>query len=70
MATLQELRDELTEIKPRVDEVKATSQQQKDDIAALKKQIEGGALVTQADLDALDAQADSILAALQPEPNP
>jgi len=66
MATLQELRDELTDIKTKVDEAKVTSQQQIDLIAELKAQIAAGSPVTQADLDSLDAQADSILAALSP----
>jgi primosomal protein N'' len=66
MATLQEVKDELTAIKTAVDAGKVTAQQQIDLIAQLTAQIAAGSPVTQADLDALDAQADEILAALAP----
>jgi archaellum component FlaC len=69
MATVQELSDELDQIKAAVDGVKATVQTQIDEIAKLKAQLEAGTgPVTQAQLDELDAKADSILAALTPAP--
>jgi len=66
MANVQELSDELDAIKVAVDAVKALGQAQVEEIAALKAQIEAGTPVTQEQLDALDAKADGILAALSP----
>jgi hypothetical protein len=63
-ATVQELSGELDAIKTAVDAVKVTLQAQIDEIAALKAQLAAGTPVSQEQLDALDAQADSILAAL------
>jgi len=68
MATQKELSDELDEIKTAVDDVKATSQAQIAEIAALKAQIAAGTPVSQEQLDALDAKADSILASLGAPP--
>jgi primosomal protein N'' len=69
MATVQELSNELDQIKTAVDSVKADSAAQKQLIADLKAQIAAGTgPVTQAQLDELDAKADSILAALTPAP--
>lgn len=67
MASVKELSDELTAIKTAVDEAKATGLAQIQLIAELTKQIEAGSPVTQEQLDALDAQADEILASLSPE---
>jgi hypothetical protein len=66
MATQQELSDELDAIKTAVDAVKVTGAEQVALIAALKAQIDAGTPVSQDQLDALDAKADSILAALAP----
>lgn len=68
VATLQELKDELTAIKTAVDAAKATAEAQIAEIKRLSDLLAAGTLVTQADLDALDAQADEILAALAPTP--
>jgi len=68
MATLQEVKDELTAIKAGVDAVKVTAQEQIALIADLKAQIAAGSPVTQEQLDGLDTQADEILAALTPTP--
>ena len=64
MATVQELSDELDAIKSAVDAVKATVAQQIQQIADLQAQIVAGTPVTQAQLDELDAKADSIIADL------
>lgn len=66
MATQQELSDELDQIKTAVDIVKAASVDQIAQIAALTAQLAAGTPVTQDQLDALDAKADSILVALGP----
>jgi len=66
MASFQEVSDELSAIKTAVDEVKRLDQEQIAEIASLKEQVAAGSPVTQEQLDQLDAQADSILAALQP----
>lgn len=68
MATQQELSDELDAIKTAVDAVKATGAEQVVLIAALKAQLDAGTPVTQDQLDALDAKADTILASLTPAP--
>ena len=68
MATVQELSDELDAIKTAVDGVKADSAAQKQLIADLKAQLAAGSPVSQAQLDDLDAKADSILAVLAPAP--
>jgi chromosome segregation ATPase len=68
MATVQELSDELDAIKTAVDSVKATAAEQIAKIAELQAQIAAGSPVSQAQLDDLDAKADSILAALNPAP--
>jgi len=64
MANVKELSDELDAIKTAVDAVKATVDAQIVEIAALKDQIAAGTPVTQEQLDALDAKADSILVSL------
>jgi len=70
MATVNELSSELTAIKTAVDEVKRIDLEQIAEIQALKDQIAAGTPVTQEQLDSLDAQADSILAALGVPPAP
>lgn len=66
MADVQELSNELDTIKTKVDAVLVTGQEQVALIQALKDQIAAGTPVTQEQLDALDAKADSILASLTP----
>ena len=65
MANFQELSDELDAIKSGVDAGRTETAALKDEIAALKAQ---SGVITQEQLDSLDAKADSILVALAPAP--
>lgn len=63
LASLQELKDELATIKAGVDASNTAAADLKAQIQALKDQLANAGVVSQADLDALDAQADAIIAA-------
>jgi len=69
MASVQELKDELVEVKAGVQALKAAGVAKVDElqakIAELTAQLASGVAVTQADLDGLDAQVDEINAALK-----
>lgn len=65
MATVGELQTKLDAIPPILDAIVADEQALKDMIQALQDQIAAGTPVTQAQLDELDAKADSVLQRLQ-----
>ncbi len=64
MATFKETKEDLDDIKTAVAALPAKFDDLKAQIAALKAQIEAGTPVSQADLDALDAEAEEIKASL------
>jgi len=74
MASVQELKDELVEVKDGVAALKANGiakvEALQAEVADLKAQLAAGTAVTQADLDSLDAQIDDINATLNSDGAP
>jgi len=66
MSTFNDVKVELDAIKDGVASLLAKSQKQADLIAELQAQLAGGIPVTQAQLDSLKAEQDSIIAVLTP----
>ncbi len=61
MATLQEVKDELVQVRASIAAQQTATTALKAEIADLKTQVANGGVVSQADLDSLDTQVDDII---------